>query len=35
VRAKRAGRVRDPFLTDLNEVNDQEDFKETLRFACR
>jgi len=27
--------MRDSFLTDLNEVNDQEDFKETLRFACR
>jgi len=21
--------MRDPFLTDLNEINDQEDFKET------
>ena len=26
--------MRDPFLTDLNEVDDREDFKETLRFAC-
>jgi len=25
--------MRDPFLTDLNKVNDKEDFKETLRFA--
>jgi len=24
----------DPFLTDLNEVNDQEDFEETLIYAC-
>jgi len=35
VQAKRAERLGDPFLTDLNEVNDQEDFKETLRFVCR
>jgi len=27
--------MRDPFVTNLNEVNDQENFKETLRFACR
>jgi len=27
--------MRDPFLTDLNEVTDEEDFKETLRSACR
>jgi len=27
--------MRDPLLTDLNEVNDEEDFKETLGFACR
>jgi len=27
--------MRDLFLTDLNEVKDEEDFKETLRFACR
>jgi len=26
--------MRNPFLTDLNEVND-DDSKETLRFACR
>ena len=25
--------MRDLFLTDLNKVNDKEDFKETLRFA--
>jgi len=35
VRAKTAGRIRDPFLADLNEINDKEDFKETLRFACQ
>jgi len=27
--------MRDLFLTDPDEVNDEEDFKETLRFACR
>jgi len=35
VQAKTAGRMRDPFLTDLNKINDEEDFKETLRFACQ
>jgi len=25
--------MRDPFLTELNEVNDEEDFKESLRFC--
>jgi len=26
--------MRDPHFTDLNEVDDDEDFKENLRFAC-
>jgi len=26
--------MRDPFLTELNEVNDEEGFKKTLRYVC-
>jgi len=35
VQAKTAGRMTDPFLTDLNQIHDEEDIEETLRFACQ
>jgi len=33
VRPKTAGWIRDPFLADLNEINDEEDVKETIRLV--